>query len=213
MCDADLHLLGTDAVAPQEAAVGEVESVAAAKFVEALRVCVAPDGVQQLVQVVGVVAGGRFAGTAQHTQREHDLQGVGGAGQSGDVNLLQVRVLDRSVELGGVLVLGFQAVGYGATHRLLADGNRSPAVGGVPLIPVTRVEKGVGRVEFAFEGEYGGGLERHDLNSFSWGDQADCRDAKSLRQRYRPATGSVLAYQRSWPTLSSRCGLIHWPME
>jgi hypothetical protein len=57
LADFDADLLGAHAVAPQEAAVGEVDGVAAGQFAKAVFILVGLH-VQELGLIVGVVAGG-----------------------------------------------------------------------------------------------------------------------------------------------------------
>ncbi|MOA30908.1 hypothetical protein D3C78_1520290 [compost metagenome] len=125
------------------------------------------DRFEQFGPVRRIVAGGGTAGTAQHTQGETHLQRIGIAGEVGDIDRLQVRGLDRGVQLRRVAILGLQAIGNGAAHGLLAQRHGQPASPTLSRIPGARTEQGIGRIELAFEGEYGGsgqfGLGHGDL--------------------------------------------------
>ena len=135
-CDLDFHLFRSLAVAPQKAAIGQVGGVAVGQLSKAMLLHIALHHFLQLGLVLGTVAGRGCACSGQHAQGELHFQGVGISRQCRHIHGLQIGVFNGSVELGGVLILGFQAVADGAAHRLGLDGDRRPALGSSALFPV-----------------------------------------------------------------------------
>ena len=159
MLHGDFYLFGTHAVAPQKAAIGQVGGVAPRQLAKAMLLHIALHGGQQLGAVGRTVAGRGRARTAQHAQGELHLERVGLGGQGGHVHRLQVGVFNGGVQLGGVLVFGFEAVADGAAHRFLTDNHGLPCVRVGAVVPAACVEYGVGGVELAFKGQDGCGGE------------------------------------------------------
>ena len=149
------YLLGPGAIAPQEAAVGQVGRVAPGQLAKAVLLHIALHGGQQLGLVGRAVAGRWRARAAQHAQRELHLERVGLSGQGSHVHGLQVGVLDGGVQLGGVLVFGLEAIADGAAHRLCADSDGLPGVRLCAVVPAACVEDGVRWVQLAFKGQDG----------------------------------------------------------
>ena len=176
---------------------------------------VALDGAQQLGLVGRAIAGRWRACACQHAQGKAHAQGVGVARERGNVHGLQIGVLDRGIELGGISVLcTFQAVGDGAAHRFFSNGHGRPGAGLVALRPGARCKQRVRRVKLAFKSEHGSGFESRSSSSHGYFSRSIYADTVSrraagagsaasavvlplkvsgrqaLRQRYRPVASS-----------------------